>query len=65
MSIYGNAANCVAFMQHFAPIDRAGRNSHLLGYHFNPNDYFLMADSRGFPADLGDLGYGMLSHCQK
>lgn len=42
--------------------DRVRRNSHLLGYHFNPNDYFLMADFRGFPADLGDLGYGMLSH---
>lgn len=49
-------------MQHFAPIDRAGRNSHLLGYHFNPNDYFLMADFRGFPADLGDLGYWLCSY---
>jgi len=48
MSIYGNAANCVAFMQHFAPIDWVGRNSHLLGYHFNPNDYFLTAEFCGF-----------------
>jgi hypothetical protein len=65
MSIYGFAANCVAFVQHFASAIGMGELGYLLGYQIRPNDYFQTADSRGFEGELGDLGYWVYSHSQK